>query len=240
MHSLKTQSLVVLGALLSLSVTALAQTYVASLDGLQEVPANASPGSGVVTAVLTGNTLVVSGSYSGLQGNTTASHIHAAPAGSNGGVLIPLVLATGSTSGTYFEAENTYNLTAAQIGMLQSDGLYVNVHSTVHPGGEIRGQFYAQRVSDTADQPLHFELAANHPNPFNPTTTLAFSLDHTASVRLSVFDIMGREVAVLNDGLLGSGEHQLVFNADGLSSGTYFYRLDSEGRSETRKMLLLK
>ncbi|MCB1048169.1 MAG: T9SS type A sorting domain-containing protein, partial [Calditrichaeota bacterium] len=92
----------------------------------------------------------------------------------------------------------------------------------------------------TTDRPVAFQLDANHPNPFNPTTTLSFTLHETLQARLSVTDLQGRRVAVLLDGLTERGSHQLNFDASGLGSGVYFYTLEAAGHRETKRMLLLK
>jgi hypothetical protein len=112
----------------------------AHLDGLQEVPPVATPGVGFVELTLddlTGQVTLISGSFSGLLSPATVAHIHGlAPVGVNAGVLIPLDVTT-ATSGTL---GGSGTLTAPNIaGML--DGLtYINVHTGLFPGGEIRGQ----------------------------------------------------------------------------------------------------
>jgi predicted extracellular nuclease len=85
-----------------------------------------------------------------------------------------------------------------------------------------------------------FALNGNYPNPFNPTTQIEFTLDATAVAELIVFDIMGREVATLVNGMTEAGTHQVTFDASNLSSGIYFYQLNAEGRSETQRMLLVR
>ena len=84
------------------------------------------------------------------------------------------------------------------------------------------------------------ELLHNHPNPFNPTTTIRFSLPVDARARLSVHDLLAREVAVLFDGEVAAGEHETRFDATGLPSGVYLYRLVAGGRTVTRSMHLLR
>ncbi len=85
------------------------------------------------------------------------------------------------------------------------------------------------------------QLNQNYPNPFNPTTIISYALDRTANVSLSVFDITGRKVATLVDGVETAGQKEVNFNASSLSSGIYFYQLKtSDGVSLTRKMMLIK
>ena len=86
-----------------------------------------------------------------------------------------------------------------------------------------------------------FEVMQNYPNPFNPSTTINYSLAENSLVNLEVFDIMGRRVTVLIDNRLHSaGTHTQVFDATGLSSGMYIYRLTTNQGSISKRMLLLK
>ncbi|MCH8495405.1 MAG: T9SS type A sorting domain-containing protein [Balneolales bacterium] len=89
--------------------------------------------------------------------------------------------------------------------------------------------------------PSAIELNQNYPNPFNPTTSIAFSLPSHTEVRLSIYDVAGREVMVLVDGSMPAGQHTVPFNSSGtLSSGVYVYRLQAGGEILTRKMTLIK
>jgi hypothetical protein len=86
-----------------------------------------------------------------------------------------------------------------------------------------------------------FSLHQNYPNPFNPQTVISYSLPNAGLVTLKVFDVVGREVAVLiQNQTVTAGAHTVVFNASKLSSGMYFYRLSSGQFTETKKMLLIK
>ncbi len=80
----------------------------------------------------------------------------------------------------------------------------------------------------------------NYPNPFNPTTTIRFSLPQREHVTLKVFDVLGREVATLVNGELSPGKHSIVFDARDLASGVYFYRLTTLTFSQTKAMEVLK
>jgi hypothetical protein len=83
-------------------------------------------------------------------------------------------------------------------------------------------------------------LLGNHPNPFNPATTIAYALPVTAHVRLAVYDVMGRLVATLADGVQQAGQYEARFDATHLASGLYFYRLEAGRLTQTRQMLLVK
>jgi hypothetical protein len=96
-----------------------------------------------------------------------------------------------------------------------------------------------------AEQPQVFTLLQNAPNPFNPSTVISFSLTRPAEVRLAVYDALGREVAVLAEGAFSAGSHEVRWDGHDrtgapVSSGVYLYRLDAGGKSETRKMLLVR
>jgi hypothetical protein len=85
------------------------------------------------------------------------------------------------------------------------------------------------------------ELYQNYPNPFNPATAIRYSLAADADVKLAVFDIAGREVTELVSGRQERGNHSVNFNADGLTSGIYLYRLSVDGKAvQSKKMMMLK
>ena len=88
--------------------------------------------------------------------------------------------------------------------------------------------------------PERFVLSPNYPNPFNPTTTIPFTLDQAAPVRLRVYDVRGRLVRTLVDGMQPGGAHAVSFDAGRLPSGTYFYRLESPEGTQTRQMMLVR
>ena len=85
-----------------------------------------------------------------------------------------------------------------------------------------------------------FFLHQNYPNPFNPSTTIKFELPKSSDVRLSVFDMLGREVSVLVNERRDAGVHEVKFDASGFSSGVYFYRLRAGDFVETRKLVLVR
>jgi hypothetical protein len=88
--------------------------------------------------------------------------------------------------------------------------------------------------------PAAFALRQNYPNPFNPSTTISFDLPEPSAVRLTVYDMLGRRVAVLVDGVSEAGTHTVGFDATGHPSGLYFYKLDAGRFSDTRKMMIMK
>lgn len=95
-------------------------------------------------------------------------------------------------------------------------------------------------VVDRSPLPAHIHLYQNYPNPFNPSTNITYAIARRMRVRLSVFDINGRLVEILWDGIQDAGRYHSVFDASRLSSGVYVYRLDTESLSRARKMVVMK
>lgn len=88
--------------------------------------------------------------------------------------------------------------------------------------------------------PSVFVLFQNYPNPFNPSTTISFDIPKRSQVRLVVYDVLGREVKTLVDGDKPAGSYQVTFDASGLPSGVYFYRLTSGSFAATKKLMVVK
>jgi len=102
------------------------------------------------------------------------------------------------------------------------------------------GAVYTEVEDETAPGPEAFRLDQNYPNPFKPETTIRYAVAQPGPVRLEVFDVLGRRVVVLVDGLQPAGLHTVVFDAGTLPSGLYLYRLHAAGRTASRTMLLVK
>jgi len=95
-------------------------------------------------------------------------------------------------------------------------------------------------IENGTELPLDYSLEQNYPNPFNPTTKISFVLPKNGMTSLSVYNLIGEKVATLVNGQMNAGHHEVTFDASKLSTGVYFYRLDSGSFSQTRKMLLIK
>jgi hypothetical protein len=95
-------------------------------------------------------------------------------------------------------------------------------------------------ADDPAEGPAVFALHQNYPNPFNPVTHIRYELPERGRVSLRVYDLLGREVAVLVDGEAEAGRHIAAFDGGGRASGVYFYRLTAGGFTETRAMVLTR
>jgi hypothetical protein len=100
------------------------------------------------------------------------------------------------------------------------------------------GTSRVEQLSPTA--PKTFLLEQNYPNPFNPSTTIRYQLPVASEVKLEVYDVLGKKIATLVNERQSAGAYQVVWNASGLSSGTYFYRLQAGTFVETKKMIMVK
>jgi hypothetical protein len=95
-------------------------------------------------------------------------------------------------------------------------------------------------VNEVLEFPLKYSLLQNYPNPFNPMTTIAFELPKPSYVSLTVYDCLGRQIAIVIDGYRIAGHYEERFDASSLSSGVYFYRINAGSFLSAKKMLLLK
>jgi hypothetical protein len=103
------------------------------------------------------------------------------------------------------------------------------------------GKFeYSKVIQVDLGSPGKFELSQNYPNPFNPVTTIRFSLPQSGNVKLTVYNILGEQVAELVNGFKEAGVHTINFNAENLNSGLYIYKIEANGFVQSRKMTLVK
>lgn len=225
-----------------------------SLDGSQENPAVTTNGKGSGYAVLNGerNDLRYRFTYYGLSGPLTAGgHFHSAGPGRNGALVKAIAVAgepaSGTVNGNWAASAPTQALTDVLKDSLFAGNIYVNFHTAASPGGEIRGQLAAAatgltevRVVD-AGTPGAFSLGQNYPNPFNPSTRIPFSVAREERIALEVYNILGQRVAVLAEGVMQPGVYQAQFDARGLASGVYVYRLSgASGISLARTLSVVK
>jgi hypothetical protein len=88
--------------------------------------------------------------------------------------------------------------------------------------------------------PKEFQLMQNYPNPFNPATTIEYALIKNTKVKISIYDILGRQIKTLINDFEVAGYHSINFNASNLSSGIYFYKIETDQFTNTKKMILSK
>jgi CHRD domain/Secretion system C-terminal sorting domain len=225
--------------------------FYAAMDSADEVPSPVGPvpGTGTATIEIDSNGVIeYLATVTNLSGPLSAGHFHLGAAGVAGGVVKPLAFTNNSTSGTWSPTDATQPLTDVLLRDLMNGQIYINVHTSANPGGEIRGQFNAAGQAATgvaeleSDQrPASFQLDQNYPNPFNPTTTISFALQSSARVSLKIYNVLGQQVAVLLDDVKPAGAYRVTFDASTLASGVYFYRLSTNrGLSIAKKMVLMK
>jgi hypothetical protein len=218
-----------------------------TLSGSQETPPVATNASGSASVYLNPDLSVTyNETVTGL--TPTAAHFHDSPVGVAGGVVKNISFTNNTASGTWTSSDASQPLTDLLLKELVKGRLYLNAHTTTNPGGEIRGQVTGpdaratsvERIT-TGQVPTNYRLDQNYPNPFNPSTEISFQLSAVSNVKLKVFDLLGREVATLIDGVREPGAYKVSFNASSLTSGVYFYTLQADGATiQTKKMLLLK
>ena len=104
---------------------------------------------------------------------------------------------------------------------------------TIAPGTSVS-------IDDELNEVTEFALDQNYPNPFNPTTNIKYSVGETGPVNITVYNVMGQKVAELLNTTKNAGSYQLTWNATGVASGIYYYRLTAPGQVLTRQMTLIK
>ncbi|MBK7105505.1 MAG: T9SS type A sorting domain-containing protein [Ignavibacteriae bacterium] len=106
---------------------------------------------------------------------------------------------------------------------------------------DIDGTFeYSDVVETNIGAPQNFELRQNYPNPFNPVTSITYSIPTDGHVELGIYDILGRDVAIIENGIKPAGVYTFSFDASNLTSGIYFYKIKTNNYISIKKMLLMK
>jgi serine protease AprX len=151
---------------------------------------------------------------------------------------------TGSANGSivqYYFAAQDIALPTSKIATLPAGGSGINPPGTTAPSTR-----FQYTVGITAIEPISgvipekFNLYANYPNPFNPTTTIKFDIAKSTNAVIMIYDVNGRVVETLLNEVLKPGRYQIRMDASRLASGVYFYRLVTNDYTDTKKMLLLK
>ncbi|GEM_PF-2756557 len=150
-------------------------------------------------------------------GDTIAKRVHPVDAGARPNANSLMIGGTGGSE-PYFN------------GLIDDLSLYNYIPSRI----------FTDTPARTDPLPRQITLSRNYPNPFNPTTTLRFSLPRASHVQLTVYNSIGQKVSTLIRRMMPAGNHSTTFNASGLSSGVYIYRLKAGDHTESKKMLLLQ
>lgn len=149
----------------------------------------------------------------------------------------------GSSLGTtvqYYFAAQDIALPNPLVSTLPAGGSGINPPGTTPPSS--RFQFYVGVVGITQNNeiPKEFKVYDNYPNPFNPTTLVKLDIPEKMNVKVTVYNIAGKEVKVLLNTEMTAGSYSVEFNAAELSSGVYFYRVETPLAVVTKKMLMIK
>ena len=158
------------------------------------------------------------------------------------------------SSSLFAQALTHKRLTVSSGGGEASDGVYTNTvvmgqtasgessDSVFTGGGGFLGggDDWMTALFEELFLPTEFNLSQNYPNPFNPATTINYALAEPGHVRMEIYDILGRRLAVLIDEQKEAGYHSLIWQASNVPTGVYFYRIKTGDFEKTRKMMLLK
>jgi len=155
-----------------------------------------------------------------------------------------------------FELQREENGIWTTAGFVEGNGTTVSVSEylftdiNLKPGSysyrlkqsDFDGAFRFYNLNETVEVglPVQFELSQNYPNPFNPSTSIRYQLATSGKVSLRVFDMLGKEVAVLVDEIQEAGYYEISFRGENLSSGVYFYRIEAGNFSDIKKLVLVK
>ena len=170
-------------------------------------------------------------------GYTGTGNINADPLFVNGDTLYHLQ----PTSPCIGRGFDSLQSAAVRAPLIDIDGHPRPMPHGTHPDiGAQEEQNVVVSVDQREQTPVSYLLLQNYPNPFNPSTTIKFELPKSSAVRLSVFDILGREVSVLVNEKRDAGVHKVKFDGSNIASGVYLYRLQAGSFVETKKMLVVK
>jgi|GEM_PF-5311059 len=133
-----------------------------------------------------------------------------------------------------------YNTAGTINGLAKSDSLIVVADGSAYGMKILHLDYQTGIAALPPQQPADFSLAQNYPNPFNSSTEISFTLGRAGTVRLEIFDLLGRKVVTLVDGNLPPGLHRSHWEATGYPSGIYFCRLSAQGRMEKKQLLVVR
>lgn len=150
-----------------------------------------------------------------------------------------------SAQGIISFSSGTLQGSSAEITFIAGEavsGTFSNENISLITGsGSFTDQMPVSIENTEQELPGNFRLSQNYPNPFNPVTVIEYQLPVSSDVRLDLFDMLGRRVAVLVNERMESGQHEVTLDASRLSSGLYLYRLTANGRIvDSKKMMLVK
>jgi plastocyanin len=113
-------------------------------------------------------------------------------------------------------------------------------HCAIHLSMRDTIRVDATSIGDEPSAPNKFELSQNYPNPFNAQTTISFNLPNQAHVRIQIYDVLGRQISTLLDEDRPAGDNEVIWDAENATSGIYFYKIQTNNLTDTKRMVLLK
>jgi hypothetical protein len=226
--------------------------YISTNNGSHWDTTNSRPACSSVYSLATRNSNIYAGAINGVFRSTN-----------NGANWTSIGLTTVAINGLVIVGQNIFAATTGGIFLSSNDGgtwieidqglINKNVNTLAIGGaylytGTMGSGVWRRPLSEVITEvengikqfPSRFVLEQNYPNPFNPSTSISFSLPSKSFVSLKVFDIMGREIATIVSEEMSSGSYTRQWNAANMSSGIYFYRLQSGSFIETKKLILLR
>jgi Secretion system C-terminal sorting domain len=173
---------------------------------------------------------------------------------SSEGVELTWNTATETNNSGFAVERSSDNVSFQKIGFVNGHGTSTSINKYSYLDKNVSGKFfyrlkqidfsgsfkYSKSVEVNSSKPLSFALNQNYPNPFNPSTTISYSIPEKSFVTIKVYNVLGNVVASLVNNQIEAGEHNIQFNANGLSSGVYFYTITAGNFSATKKLMLLK
>lgn len=178
---------------------------------------------------------IVYASPPGSNGETVFEHVFRKAYPNTTGSDITTSTGTQNFSFTYYINSEWKDTSVYTVAFVQNDN-----NREVMNSGKGNTTSFTGVIQNGSGIPDQYNLSQNYPNPFNPVTNIKFSLPKSSFISLKVFDLAGREVAVLANGELNAGNYSADWNAADVSSGIYFYTLKAGDFSETKKMMLVK
>ena len=176
-----------------------------------------------------GLNLQVDNSYSEITGMNTSSHAPLVIAGNPN--ISPLIW---KLEGVDNNGANVFGSRMPLGGAPLSQTTIDKIRQWISDGAVLTG------IDNERSLPEGFELEQNYPNPFNPQTTIEYTIARRTEVKLTVYNILGQEIAILIDEVLNQGVYSQLWDASNLTTGLYFYTLEAGGGKTTKKLLYLK
>ena len=188
-----------------------------------------SRGCHVSSNAFGGLILEVGTSYGEITGASTTNHAPLVVSGSPD--ISPLIW---KLEGVDNNGANVFGSRMPLVGSFLSQGTINSIRQWISDGAVL------SILGNERSLPKGFSLEQNYPNPFNPHTTIEYTIAHRAEVKLTLYNILGREIDVLVNEILDQGVYSVTWDATDQSTGIYFYTLEADGGKNSKKLLFLK